>query len=168
MARVFQMSVFRFSSKSILFQHETGNYVRTLVQLITFAPWLRLWLMTRSQLVSLRALLLTSAPLTGICSGSSLLMAHLAARLSRRALLLCFFEVMGLANGVRPFAFLVFCSCCSFSLFLGFSLLLCRKKRRITLPRTLPLYCVLVPGGVFAGDARCNRSEDEQLASLDS
>ena len=39
---------------------------------------------------------------------------------------------------------------------------------RITLPRTLPLYCVLVPGGVFAGDARCNRSEDEQLASLDS
>ena len=39
---------------------------------------------------------------------------------------------------------------------------------QITLPRTLPLYCVLVPGGVFAGDARCNRSEDEQLASLDS
>ena len=42
------------------------------------------------------------------------------------------------------------------------------KFCRITLPRTLPLYCVLVPGGVFAGDARCNRSEDEQLASLHS
>ena len=55
--------------------------------------------------MSLRALLLTSAPLAGICSGSSLLMAHLAARLSRRALLLCFFEVAGLADGVRPFAF---------------------------------------------------------------
>ena len=135
MARVFRMSVFYFSSKSILFQHETGNYVRTLVQLITFAPWLRLWLMTRSQLVSLRALLLTSAPLAGICSGSSLLMAHLAAPLSRRALLLCFFQVSGLADGVRPFAFSHVFSCSFFPVALFRSLFsdspsCCAEKRR--------------------------------------
>ena len=130
----------RFSNVSVLLQLEINfvsarngyQIVRTLVQLMTFARWLRLWLITRSQLVSLRALLLASAPLAGICSGSSLLMAHLAARLSRRALLLCFFEVAGLADGVRPFAFSrVFFSCSSFSLtLLGFSLMLCRKKKK--------------------------------------
>ena len=140
MARVFRMSVFHFSSKSILFQHETGNYVRTLVQLITFAPWLRLWLMTRSQLVSLRALLLASAPLAGICSGSSLLMAHLAAPLSRRALLLCFFQVSGLADGVRPFAFSHVFSCSFFPVALFRSLFsdspsCCAEKNEKTSPR---------------------------------
>ena len=40
----------------------------------------------------------TSAPLVGICSGSFLLMAHLAVRLSRRALLLFSFDVAGFAR----------------------------------------------------------------------
>ena len=37
---------------------------------------------------------------------------------------------------------------------------------QITLPRTLPLYCVLVPGGSFAGDTRFNRTEDESKKKL--
>ena len=85
--------------------------------------------------MSLRALLLTSAPLAGICSGSSLLMAHLAAPLSRRALLLCFFQVSGLADGVRPFAFSHVFSCSFFPVALFRSLFsdspsCCAEKRR--------------------------------------
>ena len=75
-----------------------------MIQLMTFARWLRLWLITRSQLVSLRALLLTSAPLAGICSGSSLLMAHLAVRWSRHALLHCSFDAVRLARLAWPSA----------------------------------------------------------------
>ena len=77
----------------------------TLAQLAISARSWRLLLMGPAFLVSWHALPLTFAPLDDICSDSSRLMALLAVRLSRHALLHCSLDAAGFARFVRPLYF---------------------------------------------------------------
>ena len=70
----------------------------TLAQLTISARWWRLLLVGPAFLVSWHALLSTFAPLDDICSDSSRLMALLAVRLSRHALLHCSPDAAGFAR----------------------------------------------------------------------
>ena len=65
-----------------------------LAQLTISARWLGLRLVGLAYLVSWHASLSTSAPFAATCFDSSLLMALLAVRSLRRALLLCSLDVM--------------------------------------------------------------------------
>ena len=67
----------------------------TLAQLTISARWWRLLLVGPTFLLSWHALLSTFALLDQICSDSSRLMAHLAVRLTRPALLHCFPDAAG-------------------------------------------------------------------------
>ena len=75
-----------------------------LAQLTISARWLGLHLVGLAYLVSWHASLSTFAPPADICFDSSLLMAPLAVRWSRHALLHCSLDAVGLARLARPSA----------------------------------------------------------------
>ena len=81
----------------------------TLAQLTISARWWRLLLVGPTFLLSWHALLSTFAPRDEICSDSSRLMALLAVRLSRHALLHCSLDAAGFARFVRPTVFFRLC-----------------------------------------------------------